>query len=184
MADPVARQRETSPLEASKNSQPIKDRSMTGAQLMMETAAERGIEVCFANPGTTEMPMVEALDATPKIRPILGLFEGVCTGAADGYGRMAGKPAMALLHLGPGLANGLCNLHNARRAHTPLLLVVGEHSTWHLPYDPPLAMDIEALAGTLKGWQRTTARAEPRRGHVRRHGGSPARASGDFDRAV
>lgn len=160
MADPVVRQKETAPPEASKNPQTAKKKTITGAQLMMETAAARGIEVCFANPGTTEMPMVRALDSAPKIRPILGLFEGVCTGAADGYGRMAGKPAMALLHLGPGLANGLCNLHNALRAHTPLLLVVGEHSTWHLPCDPPLAMDIEALAGTLKGWQRTTARAQ------------------------
>ena len=133
---------------------------MIGAELLMETAAEGGVEVCFANPGTTEMPMVEALDGVPKIRPILGLFEGVCTGAADGYGRMAGKPAMALLHLGPGLANGVCNLHNARRAHTPMLVVVGEHATWHRPYDPPLAMDIEALAGVLGGWQRTTSRAQ------------------------
>ena len=133
---------------------------MIGAELLMETAAERGVEVCFANPGTTEMPMVEALDGAPKIRPILGLFEGVCTGAADGYGRMAEKPAMVLLHLGPGLANGLCNLHNARRAHTPMLVVVGEHATWHRPYDPPLAMDIEALAAALHGWQRTTSRAQ------------------------
>jgi len=135
MADPfVARRTETAPLQANnKDVQTVKERTMTGAELMMETAAERGVEVCFANPGTTEMPMVEALDSAPRIRPILGLFEGVCTGAADGYGRMAEKPAMALLHLGPGLANGLCNLHNARRAHTPLLLVVGEHSTWHKP---------------------------------------------------
>ena len=133
---------------------------MIGAELLMETAAECGVEVCFANPGTTEMPMVEALDGAPNIRPILGLFEGVCTGAADGYGRMAEKPAMALLHLGPGLANGLCNLHNARRAHTPMLVVVGEHATWHRPYDPPLAMDIEALAGALNGWQRTASRAQ------------------------
>ena len=137
---------------------------MIGAELLMETAAERGVEVCFANPGTTEMPMVEALDGAPKIRPILGLFEGVCTGAADGYGRMAGKPAMALLHLGPGLANGLCNLHNARRAHTPMLVVVGEHATWHRPYDPPLAMDIEALAGALQRMAKNhVARPEPRR---------------------
>jgi acetolactate synthase-1/2/3 large subunit len=133
---------------------------MIGAELLMETAAERGVEVCFANPGTTEMPMVEALDGVSKIRPILGLFEGVCTGAADGYGRMAEKPAMALLHLGPGLANGLCNLHNAHRAGTPMLVVVGEHATWHRPYDPPLAMDIEAIAGTVSGWRRTTSRAQ------------------------
>jgi acetolactate synthase I/II/III large subunit len=154
---------------------------MIGAQLLMETAAELGVEVCFANPGTTEMPMVEALDST--IRPILGLFEGVCTGAADGYGRMAEKPAMALLHLGSGLANGLCNLHIARRAHTPLLIVVGEHSTWHLPYDPPLAMDIEALAGSEGMAKNHLARSEPRRGRLRRRGGRRARTSGDFDRA-
>jgi len=136
---------------------PKEQRTITGMELLMETAAERGVEVCFANPGTTEIPMVAALDGSPKIRPILGLFEGVCTGAADGYGRMAQKPAIALLHLGPGLSNGLCNLHNAHRAHTPVLALVGEHSTWHRPYDPLLAMDIQALAGTLGGWQRTTS---------------------------
>lgn len=159
---PVARPEEKAPLEAENEDLEaiIEEMTMIGAELLMETAAGHGVEVCFANPGTTEMPMVEALDRTPKIRPILGLFEGVCTGAADGYGRMAGKPAMALLHLGPGLANGLCNLHNARRAHTPMLVVVGEHATWHRPYDPPLAMDIEALAGALNGWQRTTSRAQ------------------------
>ena len=162
MADPVARRKETASLEANnKDLQTIKEeRTMIGAEFLLQTAAERGVEVCFANPGTTEMPMVEALDGAPKIRPILGLFEGVCTGAADGYGRMAEKPAMSLLHLGPGLANGLCNLHNARRAHTPVLVVVGEHATWHRPYDPPLAMDIEALAGALDGWRRTTSRAQ------------------------
>ncbi|HPA84961.1 MAG TPA: acetolactate synthase large subunit [Deltaproteobacteria bacterium] len=133
---------------------------MNGAELLIGTAAKNGVDVCFANPGTTEMPLVQAMDAMPEMRPVLGLFEGVCTGAADGFGRMAGRPAMVLLHLGPGLANGISNLHNARRARTPVFTVVGEHSTWHRPYDPPLAMNIEALAGTFSGWCRTTARAE------------------------
>ncbi len=132
---------------------------MNGAELLIRKAFEKGIEVCFANPGTTEMPVVRALDAVPGIRPVLGLFEGVCTGAADGYGRMTGKPAMVLLHLGPGLANGISNLHNARRARTPVLVVVGEHATWHRGYDPPLAMDIEALAGTFSGWYKTVSNA-------------------------
>jgi acetolactate synthase-1/2/3 large subunit len=91
---------------------------MNGAEAMLTTAFDAGIDVCFANPGTTEMALVAALDSIRGIRPVLGLFEGVCTGAADGFGRMAGRPAMTLLHLGPGLANGLANLHNARRAHT------------------------------------------------------------------
>ena len=93
-------------------SQPI------GAAVMLQAARDSGVEVCFANPGTTEMPFVGALDSVPGVRAVLGLFEGVCTGAADGYGRMSGKPALTLLHLGPGLANGLANLHNARRART------------------------------------------------------------------
>jgi acetolactate synthase-1/2/3 large subunit len=98
---------------------------------------------------------VLALDAVPGTRSILGLFEGVCTGAADGYARVAGRPALTLLHLGPGLANGIANLHNARRAHTPIVNLIGEHATWHLAADPPLAMDIAALTGTLCGWTRT-----------------------------
>lgn len=133
---------------------------MNGAELLVKTAAEMGVDMCFANAGTTEMPVVEALDEIKRVRSVLGLFEGVCTGAADGYGRMADKPAMVLLHLGPGLANGLANLHNARRAHTPLLNVIGQHASWHLPADPLLAMDIEALAGTVSGWQRTNKRME------------------------
>jgi acetolactate synthase-1/2/3 large subunit len=133
---------------------------MKGAELLIHTAIRHGVDVCFANPGTTEMPLVEAMDTIPGMRPVLGVFEGVCTGAADGFGRMAGRPAMVLLHLGPGLANGISNLHNARRARTPVFTVVGEHATWHRVYDPPLAMNIEALAGTFSGWYRTTARAE------------------------
>jgi acetolactate synthase-1/2/3 large subunit len=95
-------------------------------------------------------------DSVAGIRPILGLFEGCCTGAADGYGRMTGKPAMTLLHLGPGLGNGIANLHNARRARTPVLNVIGDHATWHRSVDAPLSMDIVALAETVSGWQRTS----------------------------
>ena len=128
---------------------------MNGADVIVETAVKAGIKVCFANPGTTEMPIVLALGSKPGIKPILGLFEGVCTGAADGYGRMLEKPAMTLLHLGPGFANGIANLHNARRARTPLVNLIGQHATWHKSADPPLAMDINSLAGTVSGWQRT-----------------------------
>lgn len=129
--------------------------TMNGAECIIKTAKDAGIEVCFANPGTTELPLVVALDTVGGIRPVLGLFEGVCTGAADGYARMLQKPAMVLLHLGPGLANGIANLHNARRAQSRIVALVGEHSTWHRAFDPPLAMDIESLAGTVSGWQRT-----------------------------
>jgi acetolactate synthase-1/2/3 large subunit len=132
---------------------------MNGAELIVKAAIGAGVEVCFANPGTTELPIVTALDTTPGIKAFLGLFEGVCTGAADGYGRMLDKPAMTLLHLGPGLANGIANLHNARRAKSPVLNVVGEHATWHRNSDPPLAMDIEGLARTVSGWQRTSQSA-------------------------
>jgi acetolactate synthase-1/2/3 large subunit len=133
---------------------------MNGAEILVKTAVAAGIEVCFANAGTTEMGIVRALDEVPGIRAILGLFEGVCTGAADGYGRMAGKPALSLLHLGPGLANGIANLHNGRRSRAPLLNIVGEHATWHLPADAPLTMDIESLASTVSGWLRTNLSAE------------------------
>ena len=122
---------------------------MNGAEALIASAVESGIEICFANPGTTEMPMVLALDNVPGIRGVLCLHENVATGAADGYGRMIGKPAMCLLHLGPGLANGLTNLHNARRAATPILNVIGEHATWHLEANPLLATDIERVAGIV-----------------------------------
>src|SRR5664280_1674615 len=128
---------------------------MNGAGCVVKSAKDSGIEVCFANPGTTELPLVVALDTVGGLRPVLGLFEGVCTGAADGYARMLQKPAMVLLHLGPGLANGIANLHNAKRAHSRIVTVVGEHSTWHRPFDPPLAMDIESLVQTVSGWHRT-----------------------------
>jgi acetolactate synthase-1/2/3 large subunit len=121
----------------------------TGAEALVQAALAQGAQVCFANPGTTEMPLVAALDNVPGIRAVLGMQENVCTGAADGYARITGKAALTLLHLGPGLANGLANLHNARRAHTPLVNVVGDHASWHLRYDAPLTSDIAALAGTV-----------------------------------
>jgi len=126
-----------------------------GAQRAVAAAVAAGIEVCFANPGTTELPLVRALDAVPGIRPVLGLFEGVCTGAADGWGRLRGEPALTLLHLGPGLANGLANLHNARRARTPVVNLVGDMATWHRAADAPLASDVASLARPVSGWVRT-----------------------------
>jgi acetolactate synthase I/II/III large subunit len=133
---------------------------MNGAESLLRTAAAAGIEVCFANPGTTEIPLVTALDRTPEVRAVLCLFEGVCTGAADGYGRMAGKPALTLLHLGPGFANGVACLHDARRARSPIVNVVGEHATWHLPADAPLNSDIVSLASPVSAWLRTATSAE------------------------
>jgi acetolactate synthase I/II/III large subunit len=132
---------------------------MNGAQALIRTLAGSGVDVCFSNPGTSEMHFVAALDTVPEMRGVLCLFEGVATGAADGYGRMAGRPGAALLHLGPGLANGLANLHNARRARTPLLAVVGDHATYHKRFDAPLESDIDALAGTVSGWVRRSARS-------------------------
>jgi acetolactate synthase-1/2/3 large subunit len=125
---------------------------MNGAEALVATAIRAGVEVCFANPGTTELPLVLALDSVPGLRSILCLHENVATGAADGYGRMAAKPAMCLLHLGQGLANGLTNLHNARRALTPVLNVIGDHATWHLPADPLLATDVESLSHTVSDY--------------------------------
>lgn len=125
---------------------------MNGAQALCDTLLSSGIDVCFANPGTSEMHFVAALDQRPEMRCILGLFEGVVTAAADGYARMAEKPAATLLHLGPGLANGLANLHNARRARTPMLNVVGEHATWHAAANAPLTTDIESLARPMSDW--------------------------------
>jgi acetolactate synthase I/II/III large subunit len=130
-----------------------------GAEAVVRTLADCGVTACFANPGTSEMHFVAALDTVPEMRGVLCLFEGVATGAADGYGRMAGRPAAALMHLGPGLANGLANLHNARRAGTPLLAIVGDHATYHKRYDAPLESDIDALAGSVSGWIRRTSRS-------------------------
>ena len=125
---------------------------MNGADRLCDILLANDIDVCFANPGTSEMHFVAALDKKPKMRCVLGLFEGVVTGAADGYGRMKGHPAATLLHTGPGLANGLANLHNARRAHTPMINIVGDHAAYHLRYDAPLTSDIESLAAPMSHW--------------------------------
>src|SRR4030095_8823956 len=132
---------------------------MNGAEALIRTAAACGVEICFANPGTTEMHLVAALDAAPGVRAVLGLFEGVVTGAADGYARLSGKPALTLLHLGPGFANGIANLHNARRAHSPIVNLIGDQATWHLAADAPLTSDIESLAAPVSGWGRRCATA-------------------------
>jgi acetolactate synthase-1/2/3 large subunit len=125
---------------------------MNGAQAILRTLADHGIEVCFSNPGTSEMQFVAALDHEPRVRPILCLFEGVATGAADGYARMAGKPAATLLHLGAGLSNGSANLHNARRAGSAVVNIVGDHATYHRALDAPLTSDIAALARPVSIW--------------------------------
>jgi len=130
---------------------------MNGAQALINTLVDGGVDVCFANPGTSEMHFVAALDTVPRMRGVLGLFEGVATGAADGYARIADRPASVLLHLGPGLGNGLANLHNARRARVPMVVIVGDHATYHKKYDAPLESDIDAVAGTVSGWMRRTA---------------------------
>ncbi|AXV17749.1 acetolactate synthase large subunit (plasmid) [Neorhizobium sp. SOG26] len=125
---------------------------MNGADMLCDVLLVNGVDVCFANPGTSEMHFVAALDRKPEMRCVLGLSEGVVTGMADGYARMTDKPAATLLHLGPGLANGLANLHNARRARTPILNVVGDHASYHLQYDAPLTSDIESLARPMSHW--------------------------------
>ncbi|RYF61802.1 MAG: acetolactate synthase large subunit [Comamonadaceae bacterium] len=122
---------------------------MNGAEAMVRALVSEGVELCFANPGTSEMHFLEAMDAQPGLRSVLALHETVATGAADGYGRLAGRPASTLLHLGPGLANGLSNLHNASRALTPIVNIVGDHATGHRRLDAPLTSDIEALARTV-----------------------------------
>src|SRR6516225_12197651 len=119
---------------------------MNGAEAVLRTLADSEVSLCLANPGTSEMHMVAALDDVPQMRAALCLFEGVATGAADGYGRMAGAPAAVLLHLGPGLGNGIANLHNARRAATPIVNVVGDHATYHAHFDAPLTSDVAGLA--------------------------------------
>jgi acetolactate synthase-1/2/3 large subunit len=133
---------------------------MNGAESLVRTLVACGIDTCFANPGTSEMHFVAALDRVPGIRCVLALFEGVATGAADGYARMTKKPAATLLHCGPGLANGLSNLHNARRARVPILNIVGDQATYHRPFDPPLAADTEGLARSVSAWTRIARRVE------------------------
>lgn len=126
--------------------------SPTGADTLVATLADHGVPACFANPGTSEMHLVQALDREPRIRSVLCLFEGVATGAADGFARIAGKPAMTLLHLGPGYANGAANIHNARRAFAPMINVVGDHATYHRELDAPLSSDIETLVKPNSRW--------------------------------
>jgi acetolactate synthase-1/2/3 large subunit len=132
---------------------------MNGAESLVRTLVMNGVEVCFTNPGTSEMHFVAALDRVEGMRCVLGLFEGVVTGAADGYYRLAGKPACTLLHLGPGLGNGLANLHNARKARSGVVNLVGEHATHHLKHDAPLTADIEGVARPMSHWVRTTTGA-------------------------
>jgi acetolactate synthase-1/2/3 large subunit len=129
--------------------------TMNGAECLLRTLLAHGVDTCFMNPGTSEMQFVSALDRVPAMRGVLCLFEGVCAGAADGYARMLRRPAATVLHLGPGLANALANLHNARKAGVPVVNIVGEHTTSHLRYDAPLSSDIEGFARPVSGWVRT-----------------------------
>ena len=133
---------------------------MNGAEALLRTLLDAGIEVCFTNPGTSEMHFVAALDRVPGMRCVLGLFEGVVTGAADGYARIAGKPAATLLHLGPGLGNGLANLHNARKGGAAMVNIVGDHATYHLQYDTPLTSDIVAVAQPMSHWVHSSPSSE------------------------
>ena len=128
---------------------------MNGAESLIRSLVASGVDTCFTNPGTSEIHLVAALDHLPEIHCVLGLFEGVCTGAADGYARMLERPASTLLHLGPGFANGLANLHNASRAHVPIVNLIGQHATYHLRHDTPLTSDIEAIARPYSKWLRT-----------------------------
>ena len=133
---------------------------MIGAESLVRTLVAGGVDVCFSNPGTSEMHFVAALDRVEGMRCVLGLFEGVVTGAADGYFRMKGKPASTLLHLGPGLANGLANLHNAKKAHSGIVNIVGQHATYHIGYNAPLTSDIEGLARPMSAWVHTSPDAK------------------------
>src|SRR6476620_4738540 len=134
--------------------------TMNGAESLVRTVVAGGVDVCFANPGTSEMHFVAALDRVEGMRCVLGLFEGVVTGAADGYFRMKGRPASTLLHLGPGLANGLANLHNAKKANSGIVNIVGQHATYHIAYNAPLTSDIEGLARPMSSWVRTSPDAK------------------------
>ncbi len=133
---------------------------MNGAESLIKTLVKNSVNVCFANPGTSEMHFVAALDSVPEMRGVLGLFEGVCTGAADAYYRMTGKPACTLMHCGPGMANGIANLHNAWRAKTGMVNIVGDHASFHLQYDAPLTTDIVSLAKPFSGWIRSSDSAK------------------------
>ena len=154
---------------------------MNGARTLISTLVNGGVGVCFANPGTSEMHFVAALDTVPDMRGVLTLFEGVATGAADGYARIADRPAAVLLHLGPGLGNGLANLHNAKRAGVPVVVVVGDHATYHKRYDAPLESDIDAVAASVSGWVRRSARVgevgDDAAAAIRAAAGPPARVA-------
>lgn len=132
---------------------------MTGAESLLRTVSDAGVRVCFANPGTSEMHFLAALNTVPAIRPVLGLFEGAVTGMADGYARVTGLPALTLLHLGPGIANGIANLHNARRAKSPMVNIVGDHATYHARWDSPLKSDVAAFARPASDWLTTSSSA-------------------------
>ncbi|MDA0710321.1 MAG: acetolactate synthase large subunit [bacterium] len=129
---------------------------MNGAHALIRTLSNGGVNTCFMNPGTSEMHFVAALDSVPEMKSVLCLFEGVATGCADGYARMTGRPAATLLHLGPGLGNGIANLHNARKAFSPVVNIVGDHATYHVKHDAPLTSDIEGIARSVSGWIRTS----------------------------
>jgi len=132
---------------------------MNGAESLVRTLVHNNVDVCFANPGTSEMHFVGALDKVPGIRCVLGLFEGVLTGAADGYYRMSGKPASTLLHLGPGLANALASIHNAKKAHSGMVNIIGQHTLQHLKVESPLTSDIEAIAHPMSHWVKTSTKS-------------------------
>lgn len=132
----------------------------TGAEILLRTLAANGVDTCFINPGTSEMHFVAALDRVPEMRGVLTLFEGVATGAADGYARVAGRPAASLLHLAPGLANGMANLHNAQKARSPVINIVGEHATTHDGLDAPLSADVEQCARPVSRWVRRVRHAD------------------------
>ena len=133
---------------------------MLGAEVLLRTLVANGVGLCLANPGTSEMQFVAALDRVPGMRGVLCLFEGVCAGAADGYARMLRKPAATLLHLGPGLANGLANFHNAQKARSPVVSIVGEHATWHRRFNSPLANPAEGFARPVSNWVQVPGAAE------------------------
>ena len=133
---------------------------MIGGEAVLRSLVASNVDVVFANPGTSEMHFVATLDAVPEMRGVLALFEGVATGAADGDARMRDSPAAVLLHLGPGLGNGLANLHNARRSHAPVVTIVGDHATYHKKFDAPLESDIDTVARNVSTWIRRSVHAE------------------------
>src|SRR6516162_2114856 len=143
-----------------RNTTVLGDSLMNGAESLVRTLVGGGVNVCFANPGTSEMHFVAALDRVDGMRCVLGLFEGVVTGAADGYYRMSEAPAATLLHLGPGMANGLANIHNANKASSGMVNIVGDHATYHRRYDAPLTTDIETAAKPFLRWVKTSPDAK------------------------